>query len=121
MTYCFIGLCLGVSNIDKSLSRVRLIVSQNRNFSLDLDNLIASSSLSTLDFCVLQDTFLFLLSIFESGKNKFSFHSRFSRVARKISLSTLVFFSIFESSNREFNIIYSRWFKIDQPISVPEV
>ena len=31
------------------------------------------------------------------------------------------FFSIFESSNREFNIIYSRWFKIDQPISVPEV
>ena len=76
MTYCFIGLCLGVSNIDKSLSRERIIVSQNRNFSLDLDNLIASSSLSTLDFCVLQDTFLFLLSIFESGKNKLFFHSR---------------------------------------------
>ena len=104
MTYCFKGLCLGVSNIDKSLSRERIIVSQNRNFSLVLENLIASSSLSTLDFCVLQDTFLFLLSIFESLILKLSF-----------------FLSIFESSNREFNIIYSRWFKIDQPKSVPEV
>ena len=89
--------------------------------------------------------FLFLLSILESGNKKFSFHSRFSRVERKNSLSTLdfrewkekilfllsifeslilklsFFLSIFESSNREFNIIYSRWFKIDQPKSVPEV
>ena len=80
MTYCFKGLCLGVSNIDKSLSRERIIVSQNRNFSLVLENLIASSSLSTLDFCVLQDTFLFLLSIFERGKNKLFFHSRLAGI-----------------------------------------
>ena len=107
--------------IDKSLALERKIESRKRNFSLDLENLIVPISLSTLDFREWQETILFLLSIFESGKNKFSFHSRFSRVARQISLSTLVFFSIFESSNREFNIIYSRWFKIDQPISVPEV
>ena len=109
------------SGIDKSLALERKIESRKRNFSLDLENLIVPISLSTLDFREWQETILFLLSIFESGKNKFSFHSRFSRVARQISLSTLVFFSIFESSNREFNIIYSRWFKIDQPISVPEV
>ena len=107
--------------IDKSLALERKIESRKRNFSLDLENLIVPISLSTLDFREWQGTILFLLSIFESGKNKFSFHSRFSRVARQISLSTLVFFSIFESSNREFNIIYSRWFKIDQPISVPDV
>ena len=111
----------GASGIDKSLALERKIESRKRNFSLDLENLIVPISLSTLDFREWQETILFLLSIFESGKNKFSFHSRFSRVARQISLSTLVFFSIFESSNREFNIIYSRWFKIDQPISVPEV
>ena len=35
--------------------------------------------------------FLFLLSIFESGNKKFSFYSRFSRVERKNSLSTLDF------------------------------
>ena len=109
------------SGIDKSLALERKIESRKRNFSLDLENLIVPISLSTLDFREWQETILFLLSIFESGKNKFSFHSRFSRVARQISLSTLVFFSIFESPNREFNIIYSRWFKIDQPISVPEV
>jgi len=109
------------AGIDKSLALERKIESRKRNFSLDLENLIVPISLSTLDFREWQETILFLLSIFESGKNKFSFHSRFSRVARQISLSTLVFFSIFESSNREFNIIYSRWFKIDQPISVPEV
>ena len=80
MTYGFKGLCLGVSNIDKSLSRERMIVSQKRYFSLDLENLIASSSLSTLDFCVLQDTFLFLLSIFERGKNKLIFHSRLAGI-----------------------------------------
>ena len=111
-----------LSGIDKSLALERKIESRKRNFSLDLENLIVPISLSTLDFREWQETILFLLSIFESGKNKFSFHSRFSRVARQISLSTLVFSSsIFESSNREFNIIYSRWFKIDQPISVPEV
>ena len=109
------------AGIDKSLALERKIESRKRNFSLDLENLIVPISLSTLDFREWQETILFLLSIFESGKNKFSFHSRFSRVARQLSLSTLVFFSIFESSNREFNIIYSRWFKIDQPISVPEV
>ena len=109
------------AGIDKSLALERKIESRKRNFSLDLENLIVPISLSTLDFREWQETILFLLSIFESGKNKFSFHSQFSRVARQISLSTLVFFSIFESSNREFNIIYSRWFKIDQPISVPEV
>ena len=109
------------AGIDKSLALERKIESRKRNFSLDLENLIVSISLSTLDFREWQETILFLLSIFESGKKQFSFYSRFSRVARQISLSTLEFFSIFESSNREFNIIYSRWFKIDQPISVPEV
>ena len=78
--------------IDKSLALKRKIESRKRNFSLDLENLIVPISLSTLDFREWQGTILFLLSIFESGKNKFSFHSRFSRVARQISLSTLVFF-----------------------------
>ena len=80
------------SGIDKSLALERKIESRKRNFSLDLENLIVPISLSTLDFREWQETILFLLSIFESGKNKFSFHSRFSRVARQISLSTLVFF-----------------------------
>ena len=66
-----------VSGIDKSLALERKIESRKRNFSLDLENLIVSISLSTLDFREWQDKILFLLSIFESGKTKFSFHSRF--------------------------------------------
>merc|ERR1711994_505161 len=81
-----------IPGIDKSLALERKIESRKRNFSLDLENLIVSISLSTLDFQKWQDKILFLLSIFESVKTKFSFHSRFS-------------LSIFESSNREFNII----------------
>ena len=76
---------------DESLALERKIESRKRNFSLDLENLIVPISLSTLDFREWQETILFLLSIFESGKNKFSFHSRFSRVERKNSLSTLDF------------------------------
>ena len=68
----------GVTNtgIDKSLALERKIESRKRNFSLDLENLIVPISLSTLDFREWQGTILFLLSIFESGKNKFSLHSR---------------------------------------------
>ena len=66
--------------IDKSLALERKIESRKRNFSLDLENLIFSISLSTLDFREWQQKILFPLSIFESGKKKFSFYSRFSRV-----------------------------------------
>ena len=79
------------AGIDKSLALERKIESRKRNFSLDLENLIVSISLSTLDFREWQETILFLLSIFESGKTNFSFYSRFSRVARQNSLSTLDF------------------------------
>ena len=66
--------------IDKSLALERKIESRKRNFSLDLENLIVPISLSTLDFREWQETILFLLSIFESGKTNFSFYSRFLRV-----------------------------------------
>ena len=66
--------------IDKSLALERKIESRKRNFSLDLENLIFSISLSPLDFREWQQKILFPLSIFESGKKKFSFYSRFSRV-----------------------------------------
>ena len=79
------------SGIDKSLALERKIESRKRNFSLDLENLIFSISLSTLDFREWQQKILFPLSIFKSGKKKFSFYSRFSRVERKNSLSTLDF------------------------------
>ena len=79
------------AGIDKSLALERKIESRKRNFSLDLENLIVSISLSTLDFWEWQETILFLLSIFESGKTNFSFYSRFSRVSRQNSLSTLDF------------------------------
>ena len=79
------------AGIDKSLALERKIESRERNFSLDLENLIVPISLSTLDFREWQETILFLLSIFESGKTNFSFYSRFSRVARQNSLSTLDF------------------------------
>ena len=39
-----------VSGIDESLALERKIESRKRNFSLDLENLIVSFSLSTLDF-----------------------------------------------------------------------
>ena len=68
------------AGIDKSLALERKIESRKRNFSLDLENLIFSISLSTLDFREWQQKILFPLSIFESGKKKFSFYSRFSRV-----------------------------------------
>ena len=38
------------AGIDKSLALERKIESRKRNFSLDLENLIVSISLSTLDF-----------------------------------------------------------------------
>ena len=52
------------TGIDKSLALERKIESRKRNFSLDLENLIVSISLSTLDFREWQDKFLFLLSYF---------------------------------------------------------
>ena len=45
----FVVLMLG-AGIDKSLALERKIESRKRNFSLDLENLIVSISLSTLDF-----------------------------------------------------------------------
>ena len=107
------------TGIEESLALERKIESKKRNFSLDLENLIVAISLSTLNFREWQQKILFPLSIFESGKKQFSFYSRFSKVARQNSLSTLdfrewqdkilfplsIFLSIFESSNREFNII----------------
>ena len=72
--------CRSEAGIDKSLALERKIESRKRNFSLDLKNLIFSISLPTLDFREWQQKILFPLSIFESGKKKFSFYSRFSRV-----------------------------------------
>ena len=92
-------------SIDKSLALERKIESRKRNFSLDLENLIVSISLSTLDFREWQEKFSFYSRFSRVARTKFSFYSRFSRVARQNSLSLSIFLYIFESSNREFNII----------------
>ena len=44
------------AGIDKSLALERKIESRKRNFSLDLENLIVSISLSTLDFSLESET-----------------------------------------------------------------
>ena len=76
--------------IDESLARERKIKRRKRNFSLDLENFIASISLSTLDLREWQETILFPMLIFESNKKNLYPLSIFES-GRKKSVSTLIF------------------------------